>query len=279
MTVRDYDTAYKVDPAQVAEWSRCRELGQFGCLKGVRTTNKFGRATAIPNSSSFVTLWPGTDVGASAPDVYVWPTVAEGARITHLSSSSAADVGQLVDVVGLDADWLHVKQRVALAGQTPVALDVPLVRCHRMGVCPGCAALAGIIYASDGVVSSGTPTDPSKVGAIINNGDNQTLMGIFSTAADHVGLLYEGYVYQSRGSAAVTNEIEFRARYGGLDGAFNLTATGSISSTGSSVLHHYYTSAPLVLPPKTDLYVAANASAVGSGVSVGFTVCEFKLLA
>ena len=138
----------------------------------------------IPGYSFVHKFGNNEDVGAAREDIwdgggdYIWP--ADGtAPVTHLYSMGA-DV-QLIEVQGLDIDGSLTIQTKALTGTTVVALDTPLWRVFRLKNI-GNIDIGNTVHASD----AGKATSYAQ----IINGNNQTLMALYTIPAGKIGLMY-----------------------------------------------------------------------------------------
>lgn len=139
------------------------------------------------------------------------------APILYLSSSDIADT-QEIAVQGLDIDGYEVIQTKALTGQDKVLLDTPLWRVYRLAN-EGDEDIEGTVYChTDASPTNGVPLD-ANVRAIINNGNNQTLMALLTIPKGKVGFLYRGEVGVSlEGNAAALAEyalVRFKSRRSG----------------------------------------------------------------
>lgn len=154
-------------------------------------------------------LWEFGDVVPQYPDD------SDGtAPIQYLSSSDAADTMD-VEVQGLDIEGRLVSQIVTLTGQANVTLATPLWRVFRMEN-EGSVNAIGIIYCHTSPTNTnGVPPDAS-VRAIINNGNNQTLMPLYTIPKDWVGFLKRGEIgLEFEGSGPAANEfakVGYRSR-------------------------------------------------------------------
>ena len=126
-----------------------------------------------------VTVWDGANDGTLNQMVYQWSTTN---AIDSISSSNSGDT-QDVKIQGLDGDFNIIEQTVTLNGQNRVALSTPLIRVFR-GKNNGLTAFAGSIYVYENTtISSGVPTDLTKVRLLIDDGNNQTLMALYTIPA------------------------------------------------------------------------------------------------
>jgi len=184
-----------------------QELGlaiNMGQVPGWLSLNKFGENPEIDTTSGIVDIWDGKRR-------YTWD--ANGtAPIMRLVSTNAADV-QPITVYGLDVNGYDVAQTVTLQGTTPVQLTTSLWRVFRLEN-DGTVDVAGLVFAYVGAVAPAAVTDP-QVRAIISDGNNQTLMALYTIPRGKVGFFVRGEIGMSRG--LVTSFVRcayFSRRYG-----------------------------------------------------------------
>jgi hypothetical protein len=220
--------------------------------------NKFGYNPDIGQLTYPEDVW-------GAGGIMTWSTTA---AIDTISSSDAGD-GHDIYIQGLDANWLEVTQTATLDGQNKVVLGTPLIRVYR-AVNLGSTNIAGTFYLyEDTAIVDGVPTDTTKIRAVIDDGDNQTEMCIYTVPADKCGFFMGGYVgidkVGSRGAS-----FTWRARAFG--GVFAVKGRITCNSDGSG---HWVYEYPMYeyIPPKTDILirceeVTANATAVVGGFTI-----------
>lgn len=235
------------------------QLVAEGSIPGYSVIEKFGENPDVEEGDAPEDVW---DYGG----IYVFSSTAD---IDRLSSSGAGDTQDIL-VIGLDEDWNEVQQVATLTGQTPVALATPLIRVYRM-VNVGTADLVGNVYCFvDGGVTGGVPDDSSDIRAGIRNGNNQTLMCVYTVPNGKTGYFWGGYVAVSRSGPQPANvDFTWRARKEG--GVFTVASRISCISAGSSSWNYEYKS-PVQLPAKTDVVIRCDAVSNDCGVSGGFTV-------
>jgi len=220
-----------------------------GLVDGHSIVNKFGQNTAL-NSSTYEDVWDGGGV-------YSYP--ADGtAPITNVESTSASDTTDL-EVQGLDIDGTLVVQTVTLTGTTLVTLPTPLWRVFRMKNV-GAAEYVGIITADN----AGT----TITYAIIQIGNNQTLMALYT-----VPLGKKGYLLQGTNMLIGTNRtytVDGRMTMRQYGGVHQLKKTFGLSADGSSYI---VVESPLPggMPARTDIRVSAKSSATG-GINTTFAI-------
>ena len=221
-----------------------------GLVTGHSVINKFGQNSAL-NSSTYEDIWDGGGT-------YTYP--ANGtAPITNVESTSASDTTDL-ELQGLDITGALVVQTVTLTGTTLVTLPTPLWRVFRMKNV-GAVDYVGIITADN----AGT----TVTYAIIQIGNNQTLMALYTIPLDCTGYLYQGTNNLSDTTRAVGASGRLTMRpYGSV---FQLKRTFGINSEGSSYIR-VPSDFPAKIPALTDIRVSAIGSANGVSLNTTFDI-------
>lgn len=194
-----------------------------------------------------------------------WAEPNNGLVSTPMSAGKAyrvvttANTGASIFFVrGLGATFLEQDEFVVLNGQSNVATAKTYTRQYRARVF-GASAI--------GVITSTAQTDGTVTCQIID-GNNQTLMAIYTVPANKIGYLIKWWGTLSR---AITTISQLKLRIGELAGVGYVTQTRSISSAGSSGFEYEFDT-PIVIPGGADIWIEANASANNSGVSGGFEI-------
>jgi hypothetical protein len=225
---------------------------------------KFGQAPSVTTSTDPADLWEGSAI--SGAEIYTFSTTAD---IDRLSSSDNGDT-QDIQIFGLDSNWEEVTQTVTLTGQTPVALSTSLIRVYRM-INRGTTDLAGTAYCFvNGSTTNGVPDTATDIRAVIDNGNNQTLMGIYTVPANKTGYFWGGYV--SAASSGVQNQsadFTWRARLFGE--VFAIKSKITVMGSGKSSWDYTY-KIPVALPEKTDVLIRVDEVSATMGLAGGFTV-------
>lgn len=233
-----------------------------GNVVGQSTVHKFGRGADIDTGDGFVALWDGAEY-AAALKTYTFSTSAD---IDRISSDNAADT-EPIEVIGLDTNWDVVTQTKTLTGQTPVALDTSLVRVFRM-INIGSSDLVGSIFCFVNVATTlGVPDTITNTRAMINNGNNQTLMAIYSVPRLKTAYIINWYGSLSSAKASSFNNLRMKARP--FEQVFQLKHTSTLSSAGSSHIQHIF-NVPQAFPAKTDFIMLSDSSVNDNAVSAGF---------
>lgn len=235
-----------------------------GEVAGTSFIHKFGEAPDFDITDGFVSVWDGADDAGIGAFQY---TYSETADIDSLVSSNNSDT-QDISIDGLDVDFNKVSQTVTLTGQTKAALSTNLIRIYRMGNVGSVDVLGNISCYVDSAITAGVVDDSTKVRAIIRDGNNQTLMAVYTIPAGKTGYLREWYASLSKKKTAIST-IRLYARIFGQ--VFQLKHTKDINTNGTSSLQHIYAE-PEVFAEKTDLEMRADTSTDTNGVSAGFDI-------
>jgi len=195
-----------------------------------KTLFKYGYNPLIINVNE--TIWDGGGI-------YSYPASALAMTVT--SAGGATDEDVQVMVVGLDADWNEAQQEVTLNGSGTATTTQTFRRVFRAYVSGSQAPTGNITVANGGTTY-----------AQITNGENQTLMAVYTVPAGHTFYLANGTAtHGTSTSGGVFMTIRFMVRAFG--GVFRTATKVDISE--SEVIFPF--TFPLVLPEKTDLEVRA----------------------
>jgi len=237
-----------------------------GDVTGATYVHKFGNAPDFDSDDGEVNIWDGADDADIAEMQYNYSSTAD---IDSIVSSNAGDTVD-IEIQGLDASYDLVVQTVTLTGQTRVALTTSLIRVFRLKNV-GDADLSGNVYCYvDTTLSGGVPVDTTKVRAVIDNGNNQTEMALYTVPLGKTAYLRSWYA-SSAGAKKTTNYVvRLKARPFGQ--VFQLKHRTAISD--GFPYNHPYTE-PEVFSAKTDIAMTAELAAsgvTGAAVSAGFDI-------
>lgn len=245
-----------------------------GDVTGTSFIHKFGKAPDFDAADNFVTIWDGAndgDFSGSPPMNYTYSATA---NIDTLSSSNAGD-SQTVEIQGLDGNYALVTQSATLNGQSDVILTTPLLRVFRLKN-TGTTDFAGDVWlrTNGSGQSGGVPTTANTVRLKVSNGNNQTLMAIYSVPAGktaYIRKIFAGFDTVTGGFFAtpVASKIQLFVRPFGQ--VFQLKYDNAIISSGSSVLQEVY-SEPEVVGEKSDIELRAETNTTATAVSGGFDI-------
>jgi len=107
---------------------------------------------------------------------------------------------------------------------------------------------------------------------MINDGNNQTLMAVYTIPNGKTGYMDSFYASLSGANKSSNYIIKMKARPMG--GVFQLKNVNAISETGTSYIQHFY-NIPEKLDAKTDIIMTAETTASGASeaaVSAGFDI-------
>jgi len=239
-----------------------------GNISNMTFIHKFGRTPDFDKGDGEVTVWDGADDSTADQMVYQFSSTAD---IDSLVSSNAGDT-QDIEVQGLDTNFDLVTQTITLNGQTRVALTTDLIRVFRLKNV-GSTDIAGNVYCYvDSSITSGVPDDSTKIRAMINDGNNQTLMAVYTIPNGKTGYMGSFYASVAGPKKSSNYIIKLKARPTGE--VFQLKNVNAISDTGNSHMQHFYNQ-PEVFAAKTDIIITAEITASGitaAAVSAGFDI-------
>ena len=233
--------------------------------------HKFGHNTDIDTASTPETIWGG---GGD----YTGQNTSVATTIDVISDSTDDDGGGIgaltVLVQGLDANYDLVIQTKTLQGQTQITLDTPLIRVFRLKNVSS-TDVGGQVYCFEQTADAGgdgIPDDTTKVRAIMNNGNNQTLMAIYTIPAGKTGYM-RSFFAGTAGAKKTTNYvIDLYARPFGQ--VFQLKHKSALADTGTTYWNHMYAE-PEVFTEKTDIVIRAQVTEAAitlASVSAGFDI-------
>ena len=233
----------------------------------VNTTfiHKFGDAPDFDIVDGFVTIWDGADDAHVGQMQYQYSSTDD---IDSVSSGSGSDTFE-IEIQGLDINYDLVVQTVTLTGQTRVALSTDLIRVFRMKNVNSTDNVGHVHCYVNTAINLGIPIDTTKNRAIIQPGNNQTLMAVYTIPAGKTGYMRDWYSSASGARKTSIHQVKLRARAFGK--VFQVKHISSINLVGTSHVQHIYNE-PEVFAEKTDLEMSANTDEDVAGISAGFDV-------
>jgi hypothetical protein len=232
-----------------------------GLIDGYSILEKFGVNPEIAENSDPEDVWDGGGV-------YTFSTSAD---IAEIASSNDNDTQDIL-ITGLNVNWIEITQTVTLSGQTPIALSIPLIRVYRM-INIGTADILGSVRLATtaAIWNNGVPTVETTVRAQITDGNNQTLMCVYSVPAGKTAYFYGGYVSATNTSffssgAAICS---WRARPFG--GVFAVQSKIGLMGAGNSTWSYAY-KVPIAVNEKADILIRCEEVSETTGLSGGFTI-------
>jgi hypothetical protein len=239
-----------------------------GDVTGSTFIHKFGNAPDFDTADNEVTVWDGAEDGTAWEQMdYIFSSTADIDSV----SSSAADTQDIV-IEGLDSNWNIVTQTVTLNGQNRVALSTDLIRVYR-AYNDNSTNLSGHVFVYvDVTLSSGVPTDTTKIRAIIDPVNQQTEMAVYTIPAGKTGYLRDWYASTAGANRSSNYVIKLQAREFGK--IFRIKHTAALADNGTSAYQHEYKE-PETFTEKTDIIITAQMTASGAtdaSISAGFDV-------
>lgn len=219
-----------------------------GSFAGYSVQDKFGENPDVDTGTP-EDIWEGGGL---------YPFSADNtADIISISSDDAADTMPIA-ITGLDINGVEVEQTITLQGQTRVALTTPLWRIYRMQN-EGDAGedITGQVYCYSGTEeTNGTPSGASVIKALINDGNNQTQMAVYTIPLGKVGFLWRGEFGASRPSSSGEAVCDYRSRrYGKV---FKIKKRIALANSGSSI-YQDARSFPDPIPALTDIVLRVES--------------------
>ena len=247
-----------------------------GNVTGKTFVHKFGEAPDFDETDGEVTMWDGANdslLGGGAMAYTFSPD--DTADIGLVSSSDAGDT-QTIEIQGLDVNYNLVVQTITLNGQTDVdisATGVDLVRVFRLKN-TGSTDIAGVVYirTNGSGQASGVPSTANTVRALINNGNNQTLMVVYTVPNGKTGYMRSWYAATAGAKKDSEYKVKIKARPFG--GVFQVKHSSAISDRGTSKDNHPYVE-PEVFAAKTDIIMTTEmlkSAGVDADLSGGFDI-------
>jgi len=230
----------------------------MGMMPGYSVIDKFGVNPLTEVTTDPEDVWEGGGI-------YPYDTFGS-APIVSIASTDALDT-QDISIQGLDINGDLVEQVATLTGTTRVALDTPLWRIFRMeNLADEGGDIQGTVYAYIGTDVTPTPGDP-EIRALISNGNNQTLMALYTIPKGKVGFLYRGEIgLEYTGTVgAGTNFAKCAYRSRRLGKVFKTKKQISLISAASSIIQDKRTF-PDIIPALTDLKITIQEVSEDIGV-------------
>ena len=241
-----------------------------GGVTGMSSVHKFGNAPDFDTGDGDVDVWDGAN--DAAPDLMSYTFLAAASTL-YISSDDAGD-GQVYEVQGLDANYALQITNVTASGLTFVPIAGTWLRVFRVKNL-GATSNAGNIYISDSNVDTsggadGIPDTLTAIKAMIQIGNNQTLMAIYTVPAGKTAYMDSFWAGTAGASKASEYDVSVHAR--SLGGVFQLKHLSALQDSGTSHWLHP-NNVPEKFAAKTDIVMRANlitAAKTGASISAGF---------
>jgi len=238
----------------------------MGNVPGTSFIHKFGNAPDFDTGDGAVDIWDGANDAGSALMSYTYSSTA---NIDSLSSSDGGDT-EAIEIQGLDSSFNLVVQTVTLTGQTRVAIPTPLIRVFRLKNV-GSTDIVGRVYCFVNVATTGgVPNTLTNIRAEINNGNNQTLMCIFTIPNNKTGYLDAFDTAVAGAKKTAEYQIDLFARPPGQ--VFQLKHRSSLQDGGTTHWQHKFLVAEKFVA-KTDIVMRVSiltGAVTEASVSAGF---------
>jgi len=234
----------------------------MGLVEGYSVIDKFGFNKVITTTTDPEDVWEGGGL-------YAYDTDGT-APIVSLASDDAADTMD-ISIDGLDINGDAVNQIITLTGTTRVALTTALWRVFRMEN-EGSTSLSGTAFCY-----TGTGTVPSigdaEVRALVDDGNNQTQMAMYTVPKGYVGFLHYGELgMEFTGGASSGNDfanINYNSRRFGK--IFKIKKTINIMSQGTS-FYQETRRFPDIIPELTDIKFTIKEVSATMGITGAFDI-------
>ncbi len=250
----------------------------MGMVPGFATNDKFGATDGnLPSGTANIDIWEQNKE-------YVFSDVSD---IDTASSSSSADTNILCEVKGIrdfttstgeDTGYfqLNGQNKVliydnnALTG-TPISFQ----RVDRVSnISNRGNPVNGVAYVYvDGTIVGGVPVNADNIRASINNGNNQTLMAVYTTRPKFVSFLVRGELslaWEGGGFSGVEYQ-NFQYRSGRKDKEFRVKKKISLMTAGTSVYQDERTF-PDIIPALTDIVIRSTNRTAAMGAEAAFDI-------
>jgi len=234
----------------------------MGMVEGFSVIDKFGFNSAITTTTDPEDVWEGGGV-------YTYDAFGT-APIVSLASSSGADT-QDISILGLDITGALVSQTITLAGTARQALTTPLWRVFRMQN-ESSVSISGTVFCYTGTGTVPSVGD-SEVRAVIDNGNNQTQMALYTVPLGYVGFLYYGEIAMEQAGTAFSGNEYANCAYKSRrkEEVFKVKKTVPLNSQGSSV-YQEDRRFPDIIPELTDIKLTVNEVSATMGISGAFDI-------
>jgi len=240
-----------------------------GMVPGHTVIHKFGQAGDL-DGAEVGDVWDGatdTVAGFTKTLRYTYSTTAD---IDTVSSSSGSDTVS-IEIQGLDENWDLVTQNATLAGTAHVTLDTSLIRVFRMKNVGDTALIGNVFCYLEGTTTTpGIPDTEADVRAIIQIGNEQTLMALYTIPNGKTGFMTDFWMSAAKQQTQISNTQLFMRK--NPTGVFQLKHESSMQSSGNGHIQHGFAVPLNGLPEMTDVAMVADSSAANGVVSAGFDI-------
>ena len=235
-----------------------------GNITGYSSVNKFGENPDIAVNTT-EDVWDGGGT-------YSFPTTATITHIRQATDQVGTDANATIEIQGLDASWNLTTQTADLDGTdttTEVVLGTALIRVFRMKVLENIVGAADIWVGATGM-SVGTAN------AIIQAGNNQTLMAIYTIPNGKTGYLTNYYCDNETDGTRHPNSARFKLWIADRDNTyeFQLKHSRSIPELGNGIVQNF--KPYMKITQKSDIKISCTIN--GSANEDGHPHAGFDLI-
>ena len=211
-----------------------------GLVDGHKRLFKFGHNPVIQDISE--TIW---DAGG----LYAYPSSAVAMTVT--SGAGATDNGVAITVQGLDGDYNEVSEEVTLASTGTATTTQTFLRVYR-----------AFVSGSQAITANTTIANGGTTYAQINNGENQTLMALWTVPAGYTAYLLDTKItaFTEQNNKVATINIYARRE----NGVFRTADKFDVFA--AAITQNY--KCPIPFPEKTDIEVRAVATSSNADLRV-----------
>ena len=162
-------------------------------------------------------------------------------------------------IYGLDINYDLLSVVVTLDGQNKVTFGTSFLRVWRM-VNIGSTDFAGAVYVYvDGAITAGIPDVDTTIRAYVENGNNQTLMLIYTVPRGYTGIIRRVFLaLGGRKTGVITAKYWAKP----FVMVFQIKGVTDLAAAGTSAIQSLFKSA-IVFPEKTDFKVTATGDTLG----------------
>jgi len=230
-----------------------------GAIPGVELLYKYGRSSDVTTIIS--TVW---DKGG----LYSYLSTAQHLSISSSNASdSAVGTGaRTIKIYGNDQNFNLISEIISLNGQSGVTTTQSFIRVWRMEVLTAGSGekAAGTIYAGTGTITAGVP---ANVYAQIVDGNNKTLMSVYTVPSG-----YDGYFYFATAAAGQGKEVEFSLWSRQQGSVFRIQATFPFYESQN----RFYFKTPIRIFEKEDIEIRATTTIGTINASADFFIILVK---
>lgn len=237
-----------------------------GEVSGTNFVHKFGNSPDFDTTDGLVTIWDGADDGEINQMQYVYSTTND---IDSLISDNSSDT-QVYEIQGLGANYEQIIQNATCAGSGYAAIGSPLMRIFRMKNIGNVDNVGHVHAFVSGASTAGMPDDSTSVKALIQPGNNQTLMAIYTIPSGCTGYMRNFFSATAGGNRDANYDVELRARTSGT--VFQLKHKSNLQDVGTSTNQHIYNE-PEKFTQFTDIEMQCSvltSNITAASISAGF---------